>query len=144
MIKSIRTSDVYSFISLLPALTGICDVFSQKPVEEQTPTSSYLYLSIVSDNVDVSTLQGIGTKLARVQFNIFSKVTYTPLEDEESVLMDIIQVLDDSIAKEMCNKLHVAWNVTLQEVLSDSRSPIFYNEKNRPYIVKDYLFRYYA
>lgn len=77
-----------------------------KPHEEATPNGTYLYTSIVSDNPDVSSHRGISTKLARISFTIVCKKDLDLLvEDEETVLMDVIQVLDNCLAKEACNKV---------------------------------------
>ena len=81
---------------------------------------------------------------ARVAFTIVSKLNFLVGETPESVLIDIVDLLDDEIARVACNKIDFVNNTRVLDVVSSTLSPIFYNEKNRPYIVKDFIFTYVA
>ena len=48
-------------------------LFSNKPDESDTPADSYIYMSIVSDNITNGSMQGYMIKEARVSFTIVCK-----------------------------------------------------------------------
>jgi ssDNA-binding replication factor A large subunit len=60
------------------------------------------------------------------------------------VLFDVIELLDDTLAREACNKINVTDDIIIQEIQSSTLSPIFYNIKDRAYIVKDFIIKYEA
>jgi len=77
MIKSIRTKDVYEYISAITSITNVCDVFSTKPHEKATPTYAYLYFSIITNTNDVISYDTIESRIARVEVNIVCPTSFS-------------------------------------------------------------------
>lgn len=118
------------------------DLFSSKPEEIDSPSTTYAYLSLVSDSVQVATFQGSMLKTARVSFTIVCKDSLWVNETREQVLFDVVDELNNILAREVCNKINELNGLSIQNIFSDTLSPIFYNLKNRPYIVKDFIIEY--
>lgn len=137
--KTIRMEQVWATIQpLIPSYL----LFSNKPLEEDTSDDTYIYPQLVSDNITQSSFQWYMQKEARVQFTIVCKNVLWVNETVESVLFDFIDALNTAIAREACNKINTIDNLTILEIQSSTLSPIFYNEKKRAYIVKDFIFQY--
>lgn len=147
MIKTIRTKDVYDVIKTITSITSLVTVFNQKPSEEyinkNIPNWSYIYFSKITDTPTTASFSWYMQKIARLQFNIVSKTNFWAWESAESILMDIIDAINNAIANESCLKITTRW-VQVSSVLEDVQSPIFYWTKDRPYIAKDYLFIYWG
>lgn len=148
MIKTIRTKNIYGVISWLTDITDLVNVFNQKPdekyIDANLPNDSYLYISKVTDNPWDASIWGFLGKVARFQVTIVSKSSFWAWEDAEAVLMDIVDSINNSICNEECQKIEDRGDVSVFSVIEDVQSPIFYTVKNRPYIVKDYLFYYWG
>jgi hypothetical protein len=106
------------------------------------PATTYCYLSLISDSVETATFQWSLIKTSRVSFTIVCKQSLWLNETRESVLFDVIDELNNVFAREVCNKINNLDGLLIQNVYSDILSPIFYNLKNRPYIVKDFIIEY--
>lgn len=137
--KTIRMEQIRSVVQ--PLLVWYT-LFSNKPDEADTPNDSFVYMSIVSDNITNASFQWYMMKEARVSFTIVCKTLLWVWETEESVLFDIIDELNTIMAREACNKIDVVDTIRVREIESNTLSPIFYNQKNRAYIVKDFIFKY--
>ena len=129
----------------LAPITAVVDLWAEKPVEEQTPSTSYLYLSKVTDNTWTATDSWIEwwalTKEALVSFVI---VAGTSIKSDTDEIFDIIDVINEEIVDEWCQKI-VNWDwITMRKVTELSASPIWFNIKNRAILTKQYLFTYYA
>ena len=129
----------------LVPITAVVDLWAEKPVEEQTPSTSYLYLSKVTDNTwtatDSWTEWWALTKEALVSFVI---VAGTSIKSDTDEIFDIIDVINEEIVDEWCQKI-VNWDwITMRKVTELSASPIGFNVKNRAILTKQYLFTYYA
>ena len=150
MITTLRTTNVYRVLDAIPAITSLVQVFSQKPsddyIESTVWDDSYLYMSIVNDSTnawsDSGTQWGSITKQSLISFNIVAWLNKA--WSDTDVLSDIIDVINNNIVDEWCQKIAVWDGVGMNRVTEWSITPILYNTKNRPVIVKQYLFTYYA
>jgi len=138
----LRTIDVYSVTSADASLTSICKVYSQKPHEKATPATSYLYSRIVSDNNDEIGLEEIMTRIARVEFTVVCKEVLGASETIEWVLAFIVDALENALCKFCDSSVISLGTINVLDILGDAKSPIFYDEKNRWYIKKDFLITY--
>jgi len=142
MIYTLRGKNVFSVVNTLTNITSLAEVFNRKPDKLSIPEWSYLYINIVSDNPRVYSNKWNLMKTARISFTIVCKKTLWSWENEESVLYDIIDKTTNSICNEWCSKISQRDWFIVNSISENSISPIFTNEMNRAYIVKDYLFNY--
>jgi len=150
MITTLRTTNIYRVLDAIPAITSLARVFSQKPSDDYVKNTvwddSYIYMSIVTDITnawsDSWTNWGSITKDTIVSFNIVAWLNKAGSDTD--VLYDIVDILNDEIADEGCQKIDNWDGVLMNRVTELSTSPIVYNTKNRPVLVKQYLFTYYA
>ena len=130
----------------LAPITAVVDLWAEKPIEKQAPLWSYLYLSKVTDNTTTATDSwvewGSLIKEALVSFVIVAGTNSIKSDTDE--LYDIIDVINEEIVDEWCQKI-VNWDwITMRKVTELSASPIGFNVKNRAILTKQYLFTYYA
>lgn len=145
MIVSLRTTNIFNVLDAIVPITTVVEVFSEKPVEEFAPSTSYLYLSLVTDSSTTSTDSGVeGWSLIKEAIVSFNVVAWTSLKSDTDELMDILDIINEEIVDEWCQKI-VNWDwVTMKRVTELAPSPIWFNIKNRAIISKQYLFSYYA
>jgi len=135
---------VYTILSWISNITDVVDVFNQKPFDDSLPTDPFLYTRKISDVVGTSSNVWYMQKLARIELTIFSKAVLWVGEDHETILFDIMDVIKEEIVGEWCNKI-AEWDGTfIWEISEDTESPILYDQKERPYIKKDFLFTYFG
>jgi hypothetical protein len=137
----LKTENIYNYLITTP-LNWVCECFSSKPHEKATPKTEYLYQSIVSQNDDEIFMDRLYSKVARVQFTIFSKIKLWDNETSEGNLMSMVSILEDELYKFCDDSItDIDW-IKIIEIVGDTLSPIFTDEKDRPYIVKDFLITY--
>lgn len=137
MIKAIYSENVFN---LLESLDISLALFSMIPDEGAIPTTSYWFTQIVSDNIVSQSSQGYYLKQARVSITIVCKEVLGATDTPERVLRSIIDTITNEL-KEV--KTHEVDWLTINSVKEDTVSPIF-NDNERYFIVKDYLFTYSA
>ena len=143
MIKTLRTENIYNVINAIPAITGLAEVFSRKPDVNATPNWAYVYFGVVSDNTQSYSNKGALANTARISFTIVCKKELGATDTEERVLYDIMDTITNAIVNEWCAKIP-NWDdeFVMNSIIESTISPIFTNESNRAYIVKDYIFNY--
>ena len=139
MIITLRAENIYNFVSGLSAITALCEIFSLKPDENSTPEGSYCYINIVSNSPSVYSNQWYLMKTARVSFHIICKESLWADDTPERVLMDIVDTISNNLIGNGHSSI-VDWFICFS-IVEDTISPIF-QEDNRHYVVKDYLFNY--
>lgn len=143
MITTLKSKDVYTVLSWLTSITDLVEVFDNKPDDKYVETltdTAYMYIDMPNDIGSVSTTnQWFMKKLARVRVTIFC---IDASVDAWVVLWSIIDAINNAIATEGCNKIF-DWNgVGVSEVVEDVWSPLLFDNRNYPYVTKDYLFSY--
>lgn len=141
MIKSIRWENIYNLVESYSWITGMTEVFSQKPDDNATPSWNYTFLSVVSDIANTKSQIWYIMKTARVSFTVVCKRSFTDAETPERILCDIVDAITNEIVYQWCDKVNVIDGFYIQSILDDTKSPIFFAD-NRYYIVKDYIFNY--
>lgn len=142
MLYTIRREDIYEVMNAQANITALAEIFSTKPDEKATPSWSYVFISIPSDNNRVYSNKGNLMKSARVSFSIVCKKSLWVTETEERVIYDIIDEINNTIVNEWCTKIS-DWNgIIVTSISEDAISPLFTDDENRAYIVKDYIFNY--
>lgn len=142
MLNTIRREDIFTVINNQSNITDLAEVFSVKPDAKATPTGSYVFISIPSDVTRLNSNKWNLLKTARVSFHIVCKKTLWATDTEERVLYDIIDQITNTIVNEWSYKI-ANWNwIFVNSISEDNISPMFSDEENRAYIVKDYLFNY--
>lgn len=134
-------SHIKDIVTLLDSMTNITDVLPwwvwfEKPTEKE---ETYMFISLTSDNIDTQSNVWWLIKTARLSFHIVWG-TQDVLPD---TLYSIVDTITNEIVTEQCLKIGVN-NLKLVNVDEGTISPIFTIEKNKPYIIKDYFFTYYA
>ncbi len=143
MIKTLRTENIYNVMNGLPAITWLAELFSRKPDEKFTPAWTYVYMSVVSDNTQTNSNVWYLCNTARISFTIVCKKELLAADTEERVLYDVLDAINNAIVNEWCSKIpNRDWDFKMSSITEDAISPIFTNESNRAYMVKDYLFNY--
>lgn len=143
MIKAIRAKNVYNLVKNTTAITNLATIFSLMPDEWATPTGSYIYISIVSDNTTRQSNVWHIMKKARISFHIVCKQTLWANETPESVLWAIIDAINNTIVSQWCTKVNNCDWLIVQSILEWTISPIFTID-SRYYQVKDYIFSYFC
>lgn len=130
--------DIVSKLDSMPEITSLLPwwIYFNKPKEKD---STYMYLSLVDDNIKTKSNRWSIIKVARLSFHI---VGWT--EDVlPNTLYTIVDVITNEIVTEQCGKIEID-NLKLVDIEEWPIWPVFTIEKNKPYIVKDYFFTYYA
>jgi len=142
MLYSIRREDIYEVMNVQANITSLAEIFSTKPDDKATPDGSYIFISISSDVTRMNSNKWNLMKTARVSFTVVSKKTLWATETEERIIYNIIDAITNTIVSEWCSKIS-NWNdIIVTSISEDTISPIFTDNENRAFIVKDYLFNY--
>jgi hypothetical protein len=99
-------------------------------------------MNIVSDNVRMNSNKWNLLKTARVSFYIICKKVLGVNDTEERVLHSIMSEITNTIVSEWSSKISNRDGIIVNSISEDSISPIFTDEENRAYLIKDYLFNY--
>jgi len=137
MIKAIYSEDVYD---LLVSLWYSTELFSSIPDETAIPDDTYAFTQIVTDNIVSQSWQGYYLKQARVSITIVCKKVLLANDTPERVVRGEIDTLTNLLKSV---KTHTIGTKTINSVKEDTVSPIF-NQDERYFIVKDYIFNYSA
>lgn len=137
MIKAIYSENVFN---LLESLDITLALFSMMPDEGAIPTTTYWFTQIVSDNIVSQSTQGYYIKQARVSITIVCKEVLGVADTPERVLRSMIDTITNQLK---LVKTHEVDGITINAIREDTVSPIF-NDNERYFIVKDYLFTYSA
>jgi len=110
------------------------------PVDGSEPRTPYIFFSKVSDNPSVSSNAWYLDKIARISFTIVGNNT----DDDQLVIETIRDTITNEIVRESCVKIEDFNGVLVSDITEDTESPLFYNDKDRQFVTKDYLFTYSA
>lgn len=145
MIINLRTTNIYNVLNGLAPITAVVNPWAEKPIEEQTPSTSYLYLSKVTDNATTATDSWTeGGSLIKEALVSFVIVAWISAKSDTDEIFDIIDVINEEIVDEWCQKITLWDWIKMKKVTELSASPIWFNIKNRAILTKQYLFTYYA
>lgn len=139
MITTLRAENIYNYAVAISGITSLCELFSLKPDENDTPDWSYCYINIISNSPSVYSNQWYLMKIARVSFHIVCKKSLWADDTPERVLMSIVDAVNNNLVSNGQMSM-VDWFVC-SSIVEDTISPIFQAD-NRHYVVKDYLFNY--
>ena len=138
MIISISTIDLYTVLNWLSDITDLTKIYNWIPIDWEEVKTPYIFLSKVSDVAQVTSNEWYVEKVARISVTI---VWSTWWDDQENI-ENIRDTITDEIVNESCVKIAEVWSAIINDIQEMSDSPLFYNEKKRQYMVKDYLFTY--
>lgn len=133
--------DIVTYLNTVSAITSLVPwwIYFEDPMDIEWITGNFIYINIVSDTKRNATSNGYLTKRARISFHIIgASQTVTPHE-----LYNIENAITNAIVDEKCRKIDIPWITMVWIEESGYTSPVLEVEQ-RPYIVKDYLFNYFA
>ena len=142
MLYSIRREDIFTVLNWQSSITTLAEIFSTKPDDKVTPNWSYVFVSIVSDNQKMYSNRWNLMKTARISLTVVCKKKLWATDTEERVIYSIIDKITNTIVSEWCVKISQWCWITVTSISEDAISPMFIDEENRAYIVKDYIFNY--
>lgn len=139
---ALRWENLYNVMNAISAITAKANIFSYIPFElNGTPTGSYIYFSI-QDSPDTFANQWLLFKQATVSFYIVCKQTLWPTESHESVIMDIVDAVNNAILPDGCNKITLWDGIYVNNIREWGQSPIWFLPNDRAVMSKDYVFIY--
>jgi hypothetical protein len=136
---SLRAKNIAELLNSVWAITSLSEVYAEKPKSELDVT--YLYVSIVSDNVIKHWSQWPIMKQCQFNVNIICKETLWAAEYSEGVLYDVIDAINDNVVNKNCTHISdIDWVFTFG-IYEWSVSSLWYIE-DRPVITKSYFIKY--
>lgn len=136
MIKSLSSIDVYNVINWLTNITSLATVFNQLPLDDYEPSTAYIVIQKVTDNLINNSFKWTLTKTARISFTIVA-----PTLDSQDSIENIKNVIVNEIW-DVCDKIPDRNWITVYDIIEDVESPILHDWKQRQYLTKDFLFNY--
>lgn len=140
MIIAISTIDIWNTIKDIANISNVCTIFNWMPIDWEEPKTPYIFISKVSDTTQTQSNQWYLEKLARISFTI----VWNSDDYDQSTIETIKNTITNELVAEACPKITGFNWVTVSDITEDTESPLLYNNKERQYLVKDYLFTYDA
>jgi len=147
MIKTLTLTDVYNTLNAISDITDVVELYSMKPSWkeiEKISDKTYCWISIISNNKNVSTNTWFITARARISLKIVAPEQTSVLGTENSsdLIDNVIDVINNAIVDEWCTKIASFGNVWCMWVVEWEATPILYTPNDRASKSKDYFISY--
>ena len=144
MIVRLTPKNLYNFFNTISAVTDLCEVFANKPIESAVPATSYIYFDIRTSSDTVAWNAGILFRRARVTLYVVWPETAS--WSLEQAIESIIGEIDNAILQDGCDVIKAIDSLLISKIIEfkGGESPMWYTSKDRPIKTKDYEIIYNA
>lgn len=136
----IRIDKIREQLKLVPAIVSIAPggIFNRL---QETRDENYILISLVSDTRDYNFQAGGKSMTWRIEFRFI----WWSSQTEPAPLLDMVDVVDQQILSNPCPPIfNYNGFVVFQVTEGTAFWPVITTELDRPVMIKDYLFSYFA